>query len=414
MRFSKNVVLFSIDGIPVIGNFDNGSLIGLTPEGHAFCQAAARDGVEPSRVPREQQELFQALVSGFFFDDPSLPKPEPVMSAYVHLTQRCNLHCVGCYSLDCQRNRLTDPSAENIKRALKQLAINGCKQVVISGGEPFLREDLAEILRYAREEAGIPGIQIITNGTKITAEALQKVKPYVSGIAVSIDGYSPEQPTYIRDKGIFPSVIRAVEMCRDMGIPTSILPTVHTKNYDRMGEYVKLSEELGVSISFSLLTCSPMDQALSRWLPTAEQLTVIAHDLIEIGKRGAVSMNDMPVGDGMDARKSCEIGCKIVSIGADGTVYPCHMLHDPDLAMGNVFETDLAEILDGELARHCRSLHVDNFDGCKDCEHRYLCGGGCRARSYYVHKNLTSHDFYCPMTKTYFDWISKNISSQYS
>ena len=413
MKISKNAVLFDIEAIPVIGNFDNGSLIGLTPEGAAFCRQIMAGGIDEAAVPSCHRELFEALKSSHYLDDPSLPKPQHTMSAYVHLTQRCNLHCVGCYSLDCNRNCLADPSLDNVKRALEQLARNGCKLVVFSGGEPFLRDDLGEIVRYTREDAGIPGIQIITNGTKVTAEALQKVKPYVSGIAVSIDGYSHEQPTYIRDKGIFGSVIDAVVLCRDSGIQTSILPTVHTKNYDRMAEYVKLSKQLQVQISFSLLTCSPMDKALSRWLPTPEQLATIAMELIEIGMDGSVSMNDMPIGDGLDVRKSCEIGCKIVSIGADGTVYPCHMLHDPDLSMGNVFETDLSQILSGELARHCRSLHVDQFDGCKDCKHRYLCGGGCRARSYYVHKNLTSQDFYCPMTKTYFDWISQNLNRKY-
>lgn len=414
MNFSKDVVLFDVDGIPVIGHFGNGSLIGLTPEGAAFCQSIREHGVAEGEIPAAQQELFSALQSGGFFAPSDEKTAQPTLaSAYVHLTQRCNLHCVGCYSKDCHRNRLADPSLEQVKRALDQLARNGCRQLVFSGGEPFLRADLGEIVRYAAEELHFPGIQIITNGTCVTEEMLAQIRPYVSGVAVSIDGYSEECPTFIRDKGIFGSVVHAIEMCRDAGIHTSLLPTVHTKNYDRMAEYVKLSQRLNVEISFSLLTCSPMDKALSHWLPTPEQLSHIALSLIEIGVGQGVSVNDMPIGGGLDTRKSCEAGHKIISVDADGTVYPCHMLHDPDLKMGNVFTTDLAEILDGDLARHCRSLHVDNFDGCKDCKHRYLCGGGCRARSYYVHKNLTSHDFYCPMTMTYFDWVSENLRQTY-
>ncbi len=414
MVFSKNTKLFNIEGIPTIGNFDNGSMIGLTADGATFCQQVLEQGIEESQVLEQNRQLYEALKAGGFLVASEEQQPaQQLMSAYVHLTQRCNLHCIGCYSLDCQRNRLSDPDLQNVKRTMDQLAKNGCKMVVLSGGEPFLREDLGEIVRYAREVAGISMIQIISNGTRITPEALEQVKPYISGIAVSIDGYSHEQPTFIRDKGIFDSVIDAVVLCRDMGIQTSLLPTVHSKNYDRMKDYVKLSKELQVEISFSLLTCSPMDQVLSPWLPTEEQLRTIAVELLEIGADGNVSVNDMPIGDGLDARKSCEAGCKIVSVAADGTVYPCHMLHDPELSMGNVFETDLAEIMDGPLAQHCRSLHVDQFEGCKDCKHRYLCGGGCRARSYYVHKNLVSRDFYCPMTQTYFDWISRNLSNMY-
>lgn len=413
MRFSKDAILFDINGIPVIGNFENGSLIGLTPEGLEFCKNIQMNGIDAPLVSENNQELFTALVDGRFFENAKDEKPEHTMSAYLHLTQRCNLHCVGCYSLDENRNRLVDPSLANIKRALEQLACNGCKLVVISGGEPFMRDDLKEIVQYATEHAKIPHVQIITNGTVVTEKVLEEIKPYISGIAVSIDGYSKFHATYIRDKGIFDDVIKAVKLCKKAGIATSILPTIHTKNYDRMGEYVKLSKKLNVEISFSLLTCSPMDKALNKWLPSPDQLSKIAMELIEIGTEGAVSVNDMPIGDGLDVRKSCEIGCKIVSIGADGTVYPCHMLHEPALAMGNVFNNDLADILAGELALHCKSIHVDNIEVCRDCKHRYLCGGGCRARSYYVHKNLTSHDFYCPMTKTYFDWISDNLQKMY-
>ncbi len=414
MKFSENAVLFDIEGVPVIGNFDNGSIIGLTSEGLEFCRKVRSDGVSEDEISVSQKELFDALKAAHFFEDGQSAKEEHTMSAYLHLTQRCNLHCIGCYSLDCQRNRLADPSLEEVKRALDQLSENGCKLVVLSGGEPFLRKDLGEIVRYAKGKAGIAGIQIITNGTKVTSEMLKAVKPYVNGIAVSIDGYDEEHPTFIRDNGIFNSVVGAVELCRNSGIQTSILPTIHAKNYDRIPDYVTLSKKLGVQINFSLLTCSPMDEVLGRWLPDAEQLRTIAKEILEVGIDGTVAVNDMPIGGGIDARKSCEIGNKIVSVGADGTVYPCHMLHDPDLAMGNIFKTDLAEILNSETAKHCRSLHVDQFDTCKDCKHRYLCGGGCRARSYYVHKNLTSHDFYCPMTETYFDWISRNIHYMYS
>lgn len=180
-----------------------------------------------------------------------------------------------------------------------------------------------------------------------------------------------------------------------------------------MKEYVGLSKKLNVEISFSLLTCSPKDKVLNKWLPTAEQLSEIAMELIEIGTEGIVSVNDMPIGNGLDARKSCEVGCKIVSVGADGSVYPCHMLHDSAMVMGNVFENELSDILSGGLALYCKSINVDEIEVCRECKHRYICGGGCRARSYYVHKNLTSHDFYCPMTKTYFDWISDNLQNVY-
>lgn len=410
MFFNEETILFDINGIPVIGNFESGSLIGLTKNGKLFCENILKNGIEAPDVKAENYELFTALCDAGFFMEQSKARS---LSVYLHITQRCNLHCVGCYSLDNDRNCIKDPSEDHVKRALFQLAQNGCELLVVSGGEPFFRKDLPSILKYAKTEAKIPSIQVITNGTFVTAEMLREVKPYVDGIAVSLDGYSKKNPTFIRDEGIFAKVIATVKLSKKAGIQTTILPTVHTQNYSFMKEYVKLSKKLHVGISYSLLTCSPKDDVLKEWLPSSEQLSAIAQQLIEIGLNGAVAINDMPIGDGLDTRKSCEVGCKIVSIGADGTVYPCHMLHDRRLAMGNIFEEDLSNILLCDIAIACSNLHVDNFNVCNKCKHKYICGGGCRARSFYVYGNLTSHDFYCPMTKTYFDWISDRLEQRY-
>ena len=126
MRFNDKTVLFAINSIPVIGNFTTGSLIGLTPEGETFCKDVLDNGVKEIDVKKENEELFQALVCNEFFSEE--PANE-IKSAYLHVTQRCNLHCVGCYSLDSNRNLLKDPTIEQIKRAIEQLSVNDHKIV---------------------------------------------------------------------------------------------------------------------------------------------------------------------------------------------------------------------------------------------------------------------------------------------
>lgn len=71
-------------------------------------------------------------------------------SAYVHITDNCNLHCVGCYSHVEKRNKKTDLTYKEICYELDQLADNGVKIIVISGGEPFIREDIELICKYAK------------------------------------------------------------------------------------------------------------------------------------------------------------------------------------------------------------------------------------------------------------------------
>ena len=95
-------------------------------------------------------------------------------SAYLHVSNTCNLSCVGCYSADCNRNRAVDPSLDDLCHAIDVLACLGVTRLVISGGEPFLREDLPEIAQHAREQ-GMTSITVLTNGTHCGDEMLAKL-----------------------------------------------------------------------------------------------------------------------------------------------------------------------------------------------------------------------------------------------
>lgn len=410
MKFNKNVVRFNIKTVNVIGNFENGGLIGLTDEGEKLCKKIERGEISEEEAQKENKELFMAMKELNFFEDDE--ETSGLFSTYLHVTQRCNLSCLGCYSYDCNRNKLQDPDIADIKHAIDELVSKGLQVLIISGGEPFLRNDLVDIVKYAKEK-GVPAVQIITNGTVVKEDVLIEISKYVMSIAVSFDGYSKEHPTFIRNEGIFDKLIETIELLKKAGISTSILPTVHSKNYCNLKDYVELSRKLGVGISFSLLTCSPYDDVFKDYIPTESQLEFLGKELTLLGQEG-VSVNDMPINSSIDVRKSCEVGTKIVSVGADGSVYPCHMLHDESLIMGNIFTQSLDDIMKSKIAMELRELHVDQFEICGQCEHKYLCGGGCRARSYYLNKNFTSHDYYCGMTKHFFEDISKMLNEQYS
>ena len=148
MYFNKSTVMFYINSVPVIGNLISGGIIGLTEQGRLFCEDIMNNGVEITEVKPENRELFEALIGAGYFKNSDENK---VLSAYLHVTQRCNLHCIGCYSLDNNRNKLKDPEEGDVRRAILQLSKHGCEMLVISGGEPFLRNDLSHILKFARK-----------------------------------------------------------------------------------------------------------------------------------------------------------------------------------------------------------------------------------------------------------------------
>ncbi|MFR1638937.1 MAG: SPASM domain-containing protein, partial [Eggerthellaceae bacterium] len=112
---------------------------------------------------------------------------------------------------------------------------------------------------------------------------------------------------------------------------------------------------------------------------------------------------DAPVGVNLTVKRNCGAGCKSLSVDADGTIYPCHMLHRPELAMGNAFTGAVLDALQTDVSRTFQTLDAEKFEDCGACRYLRICGGGCRARSLFESGNLESKDSYCLMTQEFYD-----------
>lgn len=239
MRFGPNVVEHAPFSIPMIGNTATGYVIGLTPEGAAVCHRMFTEDVPEAEIAAVNAELPIHLRRGGFVvegesadgvalregaegadegvwgkgvegaertEDAARPEgaereenvggageagsaaaeganmaafdsPVPLQSAYLHVTHHCNLNCIGCYSAVDARNARRDLTLDELRGIIDALADAGCRHVVISGGEPFLRDDLAAIVAYVRER-GIDSVDVLTNGTgRHTGEARPPSRP---------------------------------------------------------------------------------------------------------------------------------------------------------------------------------------------------------------------------------------------
>lgn len=411
MKFIKDVVSFDFAGIPLVGNMQTGYVIGLTAEGAQVCARMLEEDVPEEDVAVVDRALLEHLRLGGFFEE--APEQGSVSAAYFHVTQRCNLACVGCYSLDEQRNALDDAPFEDVARAIDQLAHAGVSSLVISGGEPFLRADLPEIVAHAKA-VGIAKVTVLSNGMCLSEEALSRLAPHVDCVSVSFDGCSAESTAYIRGEQRFDQLVAAVKAVRDAGIPAHIIPTVHARNVDDLAAYVQLAKDLGATLNFSLLTCEPDDEHLGKLLPDEQALRALGQALLTLDGGKPLALLDAPVGLNLTVKRNCGAGYKEVSIAADGTIYPCHMLQRPELAMGNAFTGTLAEALQSDVSQKFRALDAATFDGCSTCEYTPICGGGCRARSLFATGNLESKDSYCPMTQAFYQDLGQKMQASLS
>lgn len=396
MRFGNHIVEHAPFSVPMIGNTATGYSIGLTPEGREVCHRMFSEDVPAAEVAAVDERLLEHVQRGGFCQEAPATAPAALQAAYLHVTHRCNLRCVGCYSGVEERNGRPDLPLEEMRVIVGHLARAGVQKLIISGGEPFLRDDLPQIAAAAKE-AGVAQVDVLTNGTLVTEEKLRALAPVVDTVSVSFDGADRCAVPAIRRENRFDVLVAAVEAVRAAGIRAHIIPTIHGGNIGDMEAYCALAERLGATINFSLLSAAPDGGELAALLPDEDALEALARATLALSRGGGGLLADTPVNTGLATTTGCGAGCSMASVSADGEVFPCHLLHDEAFCAGSLREG--ASCL-GSLRRPAPP--VDELPACRGCEIRYLCGGGCRARAFLACGDVTARDPYCTLMKTFY------------
>lgn len=385
-----------IKGASILINTENAAVVGLDDKTY-------RDYLEILQDKKVNKDLYDFLTeNGFISTSNDFNKNSDVKNAYIHITDRCNLHCRGCYSADerCDKNELT---LQNIKKIILNLKNLNLKTVIISGGEPMIRRDLDEILKTIKIEINPENLVVITNGTIHDYDLLKNIAKYVDVLSVSLDTYSTECEAFLREEDIFERIMEFIKKAKDLNINVSILPTINHKNVDFINEYTKLSKELNANISFSLFTVRP-DEENKDFVLNKDDLKKIC-DYYRVNE---IKVSDVPLDNSLEGKCNCGTGEHLVSVGTDGSLYPCHMLMEDRFKIGNLLEGDALNLLTNNMNREYR-VTVDGMDKCKMCEFKYLCGGGCRARAYLITDKITDRDPFCPMYYNFFDEVMSNL-----
>lgn len=398
-KLHDKTYLFKVKGVNIIGNAQNGAIIGLDENGLECIHAIEQNKLDSSAI-LQQEQLMNTLKLYCYFD-----KQERVLkNAYLHVTDRCNLNCAGCYSYVANRNKREELSTQKIIEITDQLSSCGVEGVVISGGEPFLRTDIVQILAHLKD-LNIQ-VSIITNGTA-NWEIVEKAAPFIDILNVSVDGYNRETK-FIRNDGIMNKVLDFVDYFKEI-LPVNLIFTLHKQNVEHMKKYIDLATNLNVSFNFSIFTVNPYDESLSHLVLENNDIIKIAN---LINEEDDIYIEDSIVRghsdgiDGLCCRNGCGVGNSIISIAANGDVFPCHMLHIPDLKLGSLCDNPLKTILQKQKTTW-DTLTVDSINDCRACEYKYLCGGGCRGRSYLYNNTLNDKDPFCLLTKMYLEQRTK-------
>lgn len=309
---------------------------------------------------------------------------------HLYLTNKCNLSCPHCYMFSgiAEVNELY---TTEVKKLISDFVhIDNGVVVTLSGGEPTLRPDFDEIVKYAYS-AGLE-VKLLTNATQISPERVALLSKYISSVQISIDGYSETSNAIIRGRGNFDKAIATVDSFISNGVYTSvaITPTLeclksHVENYISFAQILsekyydkpfelRFSEELlnGRCIS----DAEKINDEYGRIMTNIQKSLYGSEFMVmEFVKK----LRDNPI------ITNCSFGN--LTVNASGDVFLCPRISDL-MPIGNIRKNSFKDIISkAEVAEQATS--INNLEPCKDCDLRYICGGGCRIKEF---PGLTSRE----------------------
>jgi len=163
------------------------------------------------------------------------------------LTRRCNYRCRSC-DIWREKPELEEVSTEEVKRGLDVFRRLGVLEVVFSGGNPLLRDDIGEILDYASRYF----ITTIYDNGSLAAEKIDSLRN-VDFVAISLDTLDKKKLDYIKGvPGAWEKAVGAIETLQNEGISVVISPTISRLNQHEIVDFTKYFTKRGVPVLYCL------------------------------------------------------------------------------------------------------------------------------------------------------------------
>jgi heme b synthase len=317
------------------------------------------------------------------------------------VTRRCNLNCVHCRAASEKGPYPGELGTEKALAVLDEIRRVGQPIVILTGGEPLLREDVFD-LASSGSELGLRMV-MATNGTLLNSDNIRKIQAAgIKRLSISIDGADAEQHDRFRKvPGAFDGALAGIRLLRDAGVEFQINTTVTRHNSQNLEAIMHLAERLG-AVAHHIFLLVPTgrgreiaDQAIDaaeyerilHWFhamkdrsPLHLKATCAPHYYRVLRQKARARGEKVDFETyGLDAvTRGCLGGTSFCFISHDGILQPCGYL---ELNGGDLNRTSFDRAWqDSKVFNQLRDL--SNYKGkCGRCEYLRYCGG-CRARAY--------------------------------
>lgn len=379
------------------------SLAVLNPSAYElWSRFSESQNIESLKLSEEETHALREMVSAGLLrkTSPSLtPDSQLVthnspLSSWLHLTDRCNLDCAYCYLPHVREDMSPSTGRAAIDATFRSAVKHGYQKVKFkyAGGEPLLRFPLIlELHQYAQSLADQHGIEldevVLSNGTLLTSEMVSALQDRDIRLMISLDGvgeWHDVQRFYTGGRGTFGDVAEAVELSLAQGLIPDISITISGRNAEGLPEVIAwvLERDLPFSVNFyrqNDFSVAHEDLKLEEERIIAGMLA--AFEVVEqnLPERSLLASLTDRANLAIPHQRTCSAGDSYLVFDQHGRVAKCQMEMGRSITDMNAADP-LAVIREDQLG--IQNISVEEKEGCRDCQWKNWCAGGCPLETY--------------------------------
>lgn len=340
---------------------------------HAFLNGASINEV----LETNDEEIVLSVIRQIEarrFDDPHISKHHE-RNMYLILTNRCNQRCRHCYMFAGEKE-YPELSILQWKKILSEFRKQGGTGVTFTGGEVTVFKGYSDLLKHAHN-IGL-SVTVLSNGTQWTKRAIDELHSFIDEIQVSIDGYDDSSYFRVRQHDGFKRALECIHLFYETNTKVSMAVTPLFDNLDAFLDnfesfaraFQTLYPNVFIKFNYELITGRDVSLSQEENNEYKKKIKNLVRHLYPNYHAEMFVLNY----ESRARRKNCGFGD--ICIAPNGDVFWCNRIFETDHALNAARDNFETIMLSAEEVK--RKTSVDNTYPCRECDIRYICGGGCR------------------------------------
>jgi radical SAM protein with 4Fe4S-binding SPASM domain len=364
----------------------------------ADAQILIFDNYQPNE---NDLEFDNALVK----TDDDKPIYKAPIIAHLSVTNMCNMKCKYC-SVRKIHNQSEQLTTASIKKIIDKLVDWGVFQIGLTGGEPTIRKDIVELVKYTSDKE--VACNLTTNGWDVPESLIDKlIEAGLTQVQLSLDSHIKEEHERYRGKGSYERVMKTAKIFKEKGLIVGFDTVVTNNNLHQMEAMIDFLEKQKYD-GLTLLKLKQGDlnlETFKKLVPEYKEYGELIDKICKYKGNIDVTLDCGSVcnlcmtltNEEANSLHSagCPAGHTLIHIDSNGDMYPCAGLSNNKFKFGNIITDDPRKMWENNsMLKEMRNIKNNIIGKCKYCPKLDNCRGGCRAISHSF-GNLLGSDETC-------------------